>query len=100
MLAELLLAGVEHLDHASIEALCAALETRYRRWWEFRGALSADLPHPEKFLWNLTSYDQLHSVWLDLVATRYPVEPPVASAMKQRLLADGARWMHERRALS
>jgi hypothetical protein len=100
VLAELLLAGVDHLDHAGIEALCAALEVRYRRWWEFRGAYWADPPHPEKSLWRLTGYSQLHSVWLDLVATRFPVEPPVAAAMKQRLLTDGARWIHGRRVLS
>ena len=99
VLAELLLAGVDHLDHAQIEALCAALEVRYRRWWEFRGSYWANPPHPEKSLWDLTVYDQLHPVWLDLVATRFPVEPPAAAAMKQCLLTDGARWIAERRGL-
>jgi hypothetical protein len=31
-------------------------------------------------------------LWLGLVAARFPVEPPVAAQMKQRLMAKGARW--------
>lgn len=80
VLAELLLAEVDDLDHAEIEALCAALE--------------------EKSPWRLTGHTQLHPVWLDLVEARFPVEPPVAAAMKQRLLTDGARWLAGRRLLS
>jgi hypothetical protein len=32
-------------------------------------------------------------VWLDLIAARFPVEPPVAAQMKQRIMAEGARWV-------
>lgn len=100
VLAELLLSGVDRLDHTAIEALCAALEARYLRWWEFKDALRVDPSPREKSLWSLTVYNQLHPVWLDLVAKRFPVEPPLAAAMKQQLLADGARWIHGRHVLS
>lgn len=97
VLAELLLAGVEALDHAAIAALCASLEACYLRWWEREGAEWEDPPQSP---WRLTGYNQLHPVWLDLVAARFPVEPPVAAVMKQRLLTDGARWLSGRRVLS
>ena len=100
VLAELLLAGVDQLDHAGIEALCATLEARHLRWGELTAPDWADPRHPEKSLWQLSVWNQLHPVWLDLVAARFPVEPPVAGAMKQRLLSDGARWMGGRRVLS
>ena len=103
LLGELLLAGVDRLDHAAIEALCAALEERNRRyhcWWEYEGATWTDQPETDEFLWSLTNFDQLHPVWLDLVGARFPVEPPAAATLKQRLLADGARWIGQRRALS
>ncbi len=100
VLAELLLAEVDGLDHAGIEALCAALALRFEKWWEFRGAAWADEWHPEKSLWQITVWNQLHPVWLDLVEARFPVEPPVAAALKERLLADGERWRNGRRVLS
>jgi hypothetical protein len=102
VLGELLLASVERLDHAAIEALCIELEARDRRfhaWWEHEGGHWADQPKSDELLWSLTIYDQLHPVWLDLVATRFPPQPPVAAAMKERLLRDGARWATLRRAL-
>jgi len=103
VLGELLLASVERLDHVAIEALCIELEERDRRfheWWQFEGGHWADQPRSDEFLWSLTSYDQLHSVWLDLIGTRFPVAPPAAAAMKKRLLIDGSRWADLRRVLS
>lgn len=80
-LAELLLAGVDRLDNAAIEALCATLE-------------------PRGNLWSLTVFDQLHPVWLDLVDKRFPVHPPVALALRKRLLSEGAAWIRLDRVLS
>jgi hypothetical protein len=103
ILGELLLASVDRLDPAAIEALCVELEQRdrhFREWWEHEGAYWVDQPASDEFLWSLTNYDQLHPVWLDLVRTRFPTDPPAAAAMKQRLLIDGSRWADLRRALS
>lgn len=80
-LGELVLAGVDRLDDAAIERLCAELE-------------------PHENLWTCTCFDALHPVWLDLVDKRCPVHPPVALALRKRLLNDGARWMRAERKLS
>jgi hypothetical protein len=96
LLAELLLAGVDQLDHAAIEALCADLDAGERQGWELRFASLGRPPRGERSLWRLTPFDQLHPVWLDLVAARFPVEPATAAAMKQHLLAGGARWTGRR----
>lgn len=101
-LGELLLAQVDDLAHGAIEALCRELEERDRRfheWWRIEGADFTDQPKSDELLWSLTVFDQLHPVWLDLVRTRFPDAPPAAAAVKQRLLADGARWADLRRAL-
>lgn len=98
-LAELLLAGVDQLDHADIEALCANLDAEERRLWEIRCTSPGRPPRGEMSLWGLTHFDQLHPVWLDLVAARFPVEPATAAAMKQHLLAGGARRTGRRREL-
>jgi hypothetical protein len=103
VLGELLLASVDRLDHAAIEALCVELEERdrrFREWWELEAAHGADQPGSDEFLWTFTDYDQLHPVWLDLVRTRFPTDPPAAAAMKQRLLISGSRWADLRRELS
>jgi hypothetical protein len=80
-LGELLLAVVDRRDDAAIETLCAALE-----------------PHGN--LWTCTYFDALHPVWLDLVDKRCPVHPPVALALRKRLLSEGAPWMRLERRLS
>lgn len=91
LLAELLLAEVEQLAPAGIEALCADLDAAERLAWESRCASPGRPPRGERSLWRLTHFDQLHSVWLELVEARFPVEPAAAAAMKQHLLAGGAR---------
>lgn len=89
VLAELLLAGVDGLDHAAIEALCADLDAGVERGWESSGAFLGRALRGERSLWRLTHFDQLHPVWRDLVAARFPIEPASAAAMKEHLL--GAR---------
>ena len=103
VLGRLLLARSDGLDDAAVEALCTELEERDRRyheWWKFEGAHWTDQPKSDELVWSLTVYDQLHPVWIDLVEAHFPVAPPSAASMKQRLLADGARWKMKRRALS
>lgn len=102
VLGELLLASVDRLDHAAIETLCVELDERdrrFREWWELEAAQWDDQPGADEFLWSLTVFDQLHPVWLDLVGTRFPMDPPAAAAMKQRLLLSGSPWADQRRAL-
>lgn len=97
LVAMLLLADVDQLDDAAIEALCATLEERSQpneSQARFTRAASDTL------LWGLTVFDQLHSVWLDLITRRFPERPASAFALKQRLLTDGIPWLGERRVLS
>ena len=82
--------------------MCVALEAhdrRYREWWEYEDGSWIDEPKSDEFFWSLTRFDQLHPVWLDLVATRFPIDP-VAAVTRKRLLTDGARWLRLPRKLS
>jgi hypothetical protein len=89
-LAELLLASAVPTSAAAIEALCAEVETTGERLHY----VSSD-----RFIWGCTFFDQLHPDWVHLVATRFPVEPPAAAALRARLLHDGARWAKKPRTL-
>jgi hypothetical protein len=88
VLGQLLLAAENRLTHQEIETLCQELEVRGQQ---------IDDRASTGLLWGLTSFNQLHPEWLQLVAARFPVAPPTAAAMKQRLLSEGSRWAEEER---
>lgn len=81
VLGQLLLAAENRLDDRAIGALCDELEARDQR--------IEDRASPG-LVWGLTSFNQLHPQWLQLVAAHFPVEPPTAATMKQRLLSEGS----------
>lgn len=85
------------LDEGALDVRCDELTAREARQ---RAPSVFDPVASTEFFWGLTYFDQLHSVWLDLVDARFPTTTPTARALKHRLLSEGARWRNTERAFS
>lgn len=107
VLGELILLGLQwrDADPAVIVARCAELE-RISGECEAE-ALPGDEWRPNPYHarstlgpWGWATETTLHPVWVELVAQHFPAEPAPARVLKQRILADGAKWANKPRRLS
>lgn len=83
---------------AALERIAAGCEEYYLpdRDWEPNPWHAASALGP----WGWATETELHPVWVALVQDHAPTEPASARALRERLVADGARWAGKRRRLS
>jgi hypothetical protein len=101
-LAELLTSSVVPLDDTTIETLCMSLKADEEQFWtiDMPGKTRKQkLTQASHFPWGITFYNQLHGVWLDMIAQRFPTSSVIAVETKQWLLLHGEKWAKKPRSM-